>query len=287
MSLLLTILLGATAFDRAFDEGLAAYQNGDFNTAIDRFETLMEQGVAEPALFFNLGNAYYRVGRLDAAIVSYERALQLAPTDVNIRENLGRAVARTERSLPKPNPPGWEQAFFFWHSDLTGTRSLFVAAVTWSLAWLVFSIRLYRPWPYLRMAGTALILVAFLFLGSWWVKAHPQPFAVAAHDRVPVRYGHRPAETIRFELHRGDRVRIDDRRDGWVRVETHDGERGWTEESHLYLVGPPYTPLRALSEAPVKSATENAGDRASAASHVTDSETPVELRSLSYIEAHP
>ncbi len=245
MSLLLTLLLGATAFDAAFDEGVAAYQNGDFDTAISRFETLVEQGVAEPELFFNLGNAYYRIGRLDAAIASYERALQLAPADANIRENLGRAVGRTERSLPKPNPPEWEQAFFFWHADLTGGRSLLVAATAWVLAWLAFGVRLYRPWPYLRMAGTGLVLVALLFLGSWWVKAHPEPLAIAARDRVPVRYGHRPAETVRFELHEGDRVRIDDRHDGWVRVETHDGERGWTEEANVYLVGPPYTSFRA------------------------------------------
>jgi hypothetical protein len=237
------MLLGASAFDNAFDEGVTAYRDGDFSTAIQHFETLAEQGVAEPEVFFNLGNAYYRTGQLGAAIASYERALQLDPGSEPILENLNRAVARTEASLPRPNPPDWEQAFFFWHGDLTGRGSLAIAAAAWCLAWVLFAVRFFRPWPYLRMGGVLLIAISLLLLGSWRVKSHPQSLAVAARDRVPVRYGRRAEETVRFQLFEGDRVRVDDRREGWVRVETFDGERGWTEANNLYFVGPPYEPF--------------------------------------------
>jgi hypothetical protein len=182
---------------------------------------------------------------LGAAIANYERALQLDPANAVIRENLGRAVARTERSLPRPKPREWEQAFFFWHGDLTRQLSLGVAAIAWAVAWALLAVRLTLTWPYLRIAAALCIVVSLFFLGSWWVKSHPEELAVGAGARIPVRYGHRAGETVRFELHEGDRVRIDDRRGEWVRVETHDGERGWTEAARLYFVGPPYTRFAA------------------------------------------
>ncbi len=248
MSLLIVALLGANAFDSTFDEGVAAYERGNFAESIRHFETLIDQRIVEPELFFNLGNAYYRTGDFGAAIANYERALQLNPADSATRENLGRAVARTERSLPRPKPRDWEQAFFFWHGDFTGQRSLAVAVLAWALLWGLLALRLVRKWPYLRIGAVLCALAALLFLGSWWVKSHPEELAVAADRRVPVRYGHRAAETVRFELYEGDRVRVDERRDGWVRVETHDGERGWTEADGLYFVGPPYAGFRAGSD---------------------------------------
>ena len=241
MSFFILALLGANAFDESFDQGIAAYERGDFDESIRHFETLLEQGVAEPELFFNLGNAYYRTAQLAGAIANYERALQLDPGNPVVRENLARAVARTERSLPRPYPRGWEDAFFFWHGDLTGQKSLAVAALAWVAAWFFLAIRLKRNWPYLRAVATVCIALSLMFLGSWWVKSHPEEIAVSARERVPVRYGHRAAETVRFELYEGDRVRVDGRRGEWVRIETHDGERGWTEAAGLYFVGPPYT----------------------------------------------
>jgi hypothetical protein len=82
-----------------------------------------------------------------------------------------------------------------------------------------------------------------------------------------VRFGYRPAETVHFELYEGDRVRVDEEKNGWVRVETHDGERGWTEASGLYFVGPPYDrfdrPADSAGQPPA--APGSAGDASTAA----------------------
>jgi hypothetical protein len=67
---------------------------------------------------------------------------------------------------------------------------------------------------------------------------------VAAGETVPVHYGVGEEETVRFELHEGDRVSVDGQREGWVRVRTSSGERGWTPATSVYLVGPPYASYR-------------------------------------------
>jgi len=238
-------LFAATAYEQVFDEGVAAYQDRDFPVAIEAFERLVAEGVAQEEVFYNLGNAYYRNGQLAPAIANYERAWQLDPGIEPVAENLRRAVGQTERVLARPGPPAWEDALFFWHSDLTAGEGLMIALVAWALGWSLLLVRAVRSWPYVRPAAAFALLVALVFGASWWIKAHPPILAVAADPRVPVRYGNRADETVRFELYEGDRVRVEQRRDGWARVRTADGERGWAEETHLYLVGPPYAPYAA------------------------------------------
>ena len=69
--------------------------------------------------------------------------------------------------------------------------------------------------------------------------------AVASVDAAPVHYGTDESDTVRFELYDGDRVAVDQRRGGWARVTTSDGQRGWTRATNLIFVGPPYTPPNA------------------------------------------
>jgi hypothetical protein len=244
VNLILVAIFAASAFDQVFDQGVAAYHQQSFPAAIGSFEQLIDEGVVRKEVFFNLGNAYYRNGELAPAIVNYERAWQLDPGVETVGENLDRAVGQTERALPRPRPPAWEEGLFFWHARQTAGEGLTVAAVSWTLGWLLLMIRAARPWPYLRGAAWIALAVAGVFGASWWIKSHPPQVAVAAEARVPVRYGNRAGETVRFELYEGDRVRVEQRAKGWARVRTADGERGWTEEERLLFVGPPFTSYR-------------------------------------------
>lgn len=233
-------VFAATAYEQVWDEGVSAYQERNFPAAIEAFERLVDEGVAQEELFYNLGNAYYRNGQLGPAIANYERAWQIDPGVDAVAENLRRAVGQTERALPRPAPPAWEEALFFWHSDQAAREGLVVAAIAWIIGWVLLIVRAARPWPYLRLAAALALLVSVVFGASWWIKVHPPTLAVAAGERVPVRYGNRADETIRFELYEGDRVRVEQRRDGWARIRTADGERGWAEDTQLYFIGPPY-----------------------------------------------
>ncbi len=240
MSVLLTMLIAVTVLDESFEAATTAYNHGDYELAVTILERLVSEGVAEPEVFYNLGNAYYRSGILAHAIANYERALQLDPQLEEAQENLNACIRQTERGLSKPQPPDWEQSLLFWHYGLRRDTSLKLVLLTWCLLWALLALRQIRRYPYLRRSALAMGLLTALFAASWWVKSSPQQLAVAAHDAQPVRYGKSDTETVRFELYKGDRVAIDRREDGWARVETSGGERGWTREEYLVFVGPPY-----------------------------------------------
>ena len=56
-----------------------AFHDGRFQEAIDNYTTLLESGRSNAALFYDLGNAWFRLGNLGKAILNYERALALDP----------------------------------------------------------------------------------------------------------------------------------------------------------------------------------------------------------------
>lgn len=72
----------------------SAYTADDFTTAARLYNEAIDSLGSSSMLFYNLGNAYYRMGNLGKAIVSYERSLRLDPTNRDARENLAFVNAK-------------------------------------------------------------------------------------------------------------------------------------------------------------------------------------------------
>lgn len=241
MNIMLSLLLGATAFTTTYDAGVQAYSNENFPESIERFEELVYNRVYEPEVFYNLGNAYYRNGYLAPAIANYERALMLDPTLDAARDNLRRTVGRTDRALPKPLTGALESTLYFWHGGFAKASMMQFSFVFWFLGWGILAVRIVKSRPYMRRVAVFSLLIAGLLMGSWYIKGHPPELAVANGNKIPVRYGTKPSDTVRFELFEGDRVHIDMHNGDWVRVITASGERGWTRGEYFITVWPPYT----------------------------------------------
>jgi hypothetical protein len=239
MNIVLSILLGAASFTTTYEDGIQAYDNENFAASITLFEELVYNRVYEPEVFYNLGNAYYRSGYLAPAIANYERALMLDPSLESARTNLQRTVSKTNRALAKPAPGNLENNLYFWHGGLTVGTSMTAALVLWSVGWLILVVRVFRPKKYMRRVAGVVLILSLVFMGSWWIKANSTSLAVANGNRIPVRYGNKPSDTIRFELFEGDRVFVDEQKDVWVRVVTADGERGWARQEFFITVWPP------------------------------------------------
>ena len=111
----------ATDLDRMADE---AYMRGapqDYIEAIRLYNMAIEKDGSSAAIYYNLGNAYYRADSLAKAIICYERALRLNPTDKDIRANLefvngkiidaqptgGISNIIVEKSMQMLSPNGW------------------------------------------------------------------------------------------------------------------------------------------------------------------------------------
>lgn len=82
-------------------EADSAYNADDFINAAVLYQQAIDSLGASANRYYNLGNSYYRAGMLGMAIVSYERALRLDPTNSDIRDNLDFVNAQTKDLIPQ------------------------------------------------------------------------------------------------------------------------------------------------------------------------------------------
>ncbi len=71
-----------------FDEANTFYNNGKYTEAIQKYEAVLNSGQHSADLYFNLGNAHYKLNHIAPSIYYYEKALQLTPKDEEVQNNL-------------------------------------------------------------------------------------------------------------------------------------------------------------------------------------------------------
>jgi hypothetical protein len=213
-----------------------------YGKAAMRFERIVKDGdIHSGELFYNIGNAYFRMKDIGRAILNYRRAEQYIPNDPNLQQNLSFARARRLDKVEIAQTTRVLKTLFFWHYDLpTGVRSVAFALCAFAF-WVLASTRLFRRgagWN-LGLAGAGLL--AMLFLGSLLVEARSlrrvRPGVVVSPE-VVARKGDSDAYEPSFKepLHAGMEFELVEDRGGWYRVELPDKRQCWLPSASVEMV---------------------------------------------------
>lgn len=238
--LLLSFGLGLQASDALSDQANQQYQAGDYAKAIEGYKQILNGGKESAEVYFNLGNAYYKTNQYPLAILNYERAKLLAPSDEDIQFNLDMANQHVVDAI-NPLP----QVFFVrWWNSLTNQLSVdgwaklsvFTFIVFLALGGL-FSFTRNGTVKRLSFWGGILIIVISIFSFNFAAR-HKQRitghnFAIIMQASVTAKSS--PAEngTDLFVIHEGLKVEIKDRLGSWLQIRLSDGNQGWLPESSL------------------------------------------------------
>ena len=71
-----------------FENGNALYKQGNYQEAIDAYETVFRTQKQSPELYFNMANCYYKLNKVAPSIYNYEKALVLNPNFEAAKTNL-------------------------------------------------------------------------------------------------------------------------------------------------------------------------------------------------------
>src|SRR5690554_7167718 len=91
IGLLLISTIGFSQSEHLFEKGKDHYKNQEYQKAINAWKGILQNEEVSAELYYNLGNAYYRLNQIGPSIYYYEKALQLAPNDADIKNNLAFA----------------------------------------------------------------------------------------------------------------------------------------------------------------------------------------------------
>ena len=126
-----------------FEQANSFYQQELYDSAEVYYRRMVDEGVRNDAVFYNLGNACFRQQKLGQAILSYERARRLSPADPDIAHNLRFARANIIDRVPEPEQTIFERALYSFHTMLSLPVQLWGVTALLVLLSLLFALALF------------------------------------------------------------------------------------------------------------------------------------------------
>jgi len=71
-----------------FEQANKFFENKEYNEAIKLYESILSNGIESASIYYNLGNSYFKKGDLGQAVLNYQRAKRLNPTDEDLIHNI-------------------------------------------------------------------------------------------------------------------------------------------------------------------------------------------------------
>jgi hypothetical protein len=220
---------GASGSDMA--QANLLYESGDYSGAVGLYQQLIDTGIEDGAVYYNLGNAYFKSGDVGRAVLNYRRAQALLPRDPDVKANLQLAQSQTRDRLEREGNAlvsfvtnlfvGWsttdEVAVFgliFW-----------VALCGCGCLWLFWKKQrgLLQTMAIMLAAGLALCVLS---LGLRFTDAR-HPHGVITATSVEVKSGPGTDYIAEFSLHSGAEIRVLEYRSGWTRIALPGDLQGW------------------------------------------------------------
>ncbi len=225
--------------------GSTAAQAG-FDRSADAWNALIETGVDDAAVWFNLGNAYLRGGRIGEAILAYRRGQRLSPTNDDLAANLAVARAKIVRPIEADaNDLDFGDAAAGWRI-LSVEARWWLGIVAWIGFWVLLLIRKTVArrrdeeaesrsafWRGGLLTTCVVAILCFTTVGLDAIAPNWRPVGVVIEPEVLVRSGNGDGFEAAIEepITAGVEFRILEARPGWWRIELPDGSQGWIPTS--------------------------------------------------------
>ena len=229
--------------DFLFQQGNEFYKAGDYEKAVGVYEEIVQMGYESAVVYYNLGNAYFKLRQNSRAILNYERALRLTPNDEDIRHNLQLANLAVVDKIPALPELFYIRAFRQFRDwfSLSVLTFLVICLYLFCVGVLIVRIlsrqrRVQQIAIYtVAICGIPLLLFSFT-LGSKIYHHHSHVEGIVMAERVDVLSAPSSDGTELFVLHEGVKVRIVNRTGEWVEIKLADGKEGWLPKEVLEVI---------------------------------------------------
>lgn len=239
----IVLFLSMTCFAQngpLFEQGKTLYKAEKYVEAITSWMKILDNNQHSAALYYNLGNAHYKLNNIGPSIYYYEKALQLAPSDSDIKNNLAFAQNATVDDI-EPLP---KTIFFKWYQSLSGLLTF----DGWAISVVIFSmsfVLLFLVYYFSYSEGkkrlffvSSLFMVVFLLVAlsmafSTYNDSEKNQPAIIFAESIEVKSAPSLGSEAAFELHEGTKVQIIARDGDWLRIEIANGKDGWIPVTDL------------------------------------------------------
>lgn len=230
------LLLATVSFVRADDlaRANAAYAAGDFQAARQIYEQVLRTG-NYANVWYNLGNACFRLNEFGRAALAYERALLAQPGHPEAAANL--KVLR-QRKGAASSLPEWQERI--WRYTVRPSAIYAGLAVSWTGAIWIGAVVLRRRTSLASLAFPTLLVIvgAALAGGAAWARAKMTTLALVINETTEARSEPADLANVVQGLPAGSRILLISAQGDWSYAELPNGSRGWVRSNSIEHVIP-------------------------------------------------
>jgi tetratricopeptide (TPR) repeat protein len=224
-----------------YNRANAQYSKKEYHEALDLYLELVDRGVKNPLLYYNLANTYFKIGMKGHAVLYFERALMLKPFDRDIRANLDHVQTQLEDKIR----PLYDEGIFRF---LRSLLSLMTLKITVYLETILFTVlillvlfyvfhtqsrqRLRKPLIFM------IVLYAAVLIGmiSQYAYTKRYPRGIILEKIQDVKSSPLAESETLYTLHEGTKFKLIEQRGEWIRLVIADGRQGWILQQSVALI---------------------------------------------------
>lgn len=223
--------------DRFFYSANANYAKGDYAKAVENYVRILDLGIENGEVYYNLGNCFLKLGKAGYAILCYEKAMRYIPGDSDLKANMNYA-----RSFMEAEPGGGS-----WHGQIliraieAPFRSFnlnTVAAIAITLYLLVVALTVLNMTANafakkLRPIYFTILVIFFLTVLAFGLRYYKEEFykrAVVIQKEAEARYEPIEKSTPYYKVYEGQNVVVLKTESGWRQIRRSDGKSGWIKK---------------------------------------------------------
>ncbi len=222
-----------------FSQIVKLQEAGHLREAIGQYQELIEQyGIDSCNLYYNIGNAYYRLDRYGRALQYYEKARKLKPGKRDVRSN----IRHVEKKLNVDNRDlrrrrGFLHKQFFRLLDFYSIYgwTIFTIANYWrfciGIMLLIFFGAKRKFFVYLALVLGIIFVLGLGLTGTRaWIDMTTRE-GVVLESELSAKYEHDEEGQSAFTVREGMVVRILSEWRDWYEIRLNTGSRGWVKRS--------------------------------------------------------
>jgi len=233
-----TTSFGQASLESLVAEGNEAYNAGEYQNAISLYEQTLAMGQHSAALYFNLGNAYYKQNKVAESIFYFEKAKQLSPNDENILFNSAFAQNMTIDSiedLPLSQIAQLQNRLFSMFSFFSW--SVITIILLWIFVVLFIGYIFFKTEALKRTLFFSGLVTLLLFIGCFMItftidqQNKNTHYAILFSTETEIWSEPNQQGEFLFTLHEGAKIQLLDDLEDWQKIRIANGSEGWIKNA--------------------------------------------------------
>ncbi|MDF2433523.1 MAG: hypothetical protein JWP44_3154 [Mucilaginibacter sp.] len=225
---------------KLFVKGNDYYAKAQYKEALNTYHKILDEGYQSSVVYFNMGNANYKLDDIPSALLYYEKARKLNPGDDDINFNIRFANLKTTDKIdavPEFFLARWWRTFILSFS----IETLSILSIVLMLVGSALLILYFFADAVLVKKASFYAAISLFFLGLLTVFVAGRQLnyfedhreAIVFSSSVNVKSG--PGERLNtlFIIHEGTKVNALETSNGWEKVRLANGNEGWIKATDV------------------------------------------------------